>query len=91
MAVCYFCEQEMTLAASCTVEVLHQGGRPVPMSRATRPWSRHGRCGDCGVRIGGIHHLGCDVARCPLCRGQMIGCDCRYDEDPPDNDDWEDD
>ena len=39
------------------------------------------RCGDCGVRRGRFHHLGCDIQRCPVCRGQMISCGCRFDED----------
>ena len=90
MAVCHFCDQEMNVAASCTVEVMHRNGSPVTMPRATRSWSRNGRCGDCGVKVGGFHHLGCDVARCPLCGRQMISCGCRYDEDPPDEDDWDD-
>lgn len=91
MAICNFCDQEMTVAKSCTVEVLHRDGVPVRMPRATRAWSPDGRCGDCGVRVGGIHHLGCDVPRCPLCRRQMISCGCRYDEDPHEDDDWDDD
>jgi hypothetical protein len=32
---------------------------------------------------------------CAVCRRQMISCDCRYDEDPPDlfddeDDEWDD-
>lgn len=48
------------------------------------------RCGDCGVVRGGHHHLGCDMQRCPLCRGQMMLCDCRFDEDGPDEDEMDD-
>lgn len=32
------------------------------------------RSGDCGVRPGGLHHHGCDLARCPCCDGQLISC-----------------
>ena len=41
-------------------------------------------CHDCRV-LTGQYHVGpaCDVERCPVCGGQVIGCDCSYagDED----------
>lgn len=89
MARCTWCDQEMTTAASCSVEVMHRFGEPVPMPR-WRPRRRSERCGDCGVAAGGVHHPGCDLARCPVCRGQMIMCGCRFDEDGIDDDDLAD-
>ena len=47
-------------------------------------------CGDCGVSPGGFHHLGCDVAECPACGRQLLSCDCRYDEDGPDDEEDDD-
>lgn len=75
----------MTTAESCTVTVLHRGGRPVSLIRwgGEPGWTATSRCGDCGVQPGRHHHLGCDVQLCPLCRKQMCSCDCRYDEDGP--------
>ena len=35
-------------------------------------------CHDCGAKEGEIHHLGCDMERCPFCGGQLIGCGCEY-------------
>ena len=94
MAICQWCEQEMLTAASCTVKALHESGNHVDlvayggeggwMGRMARSGAR---CGDCGVKPDGFHHLGCDLQRCPLCRGQMLSCGCRFDEDPPEDDD----
>lgn len=36
------------------------------------------KCQDCGVAPGQRHQPGCDVERCPLCKGQLITCGCVY-------------
>ena len=75
MAVCEDCRQEMTGSSSCTHDLLvlvdvtflrprHEASGPV------------GRCPDCGVLGGGIHHLGCGVEPCPRCDHQLISCGC---------------
>jgi hypothetical protein len=74
MAICDDCNREMTEAASCTVEAVRINDG---IYRRWRWRSRKGwRCGDCGVQPGGWHHLGCDMERCPVCRGQLICCNC---------------
>ena len=35
-----------------------------------------GQCHDHGVTRGQLHVPGCDVERCPACRGQMTTCGC---------------
>lgn len=94
MAECRYCNQEMTLTVSCSVTALHRDGVsfPLPPYGAERRYGPDDyedppRCGDCGAPLGGFHHLGCDMAECPNCRGQMISCGCRFDEDGDDEDD----
>jgi hypothetical protein len=84
MAICHWCAQEMSVASSCTVAAFHLDGRPFEMvafGADTNGGAFGQRCGDCGVVLGGLHHPGCDVQRCPSCRGQMATCGCRFDED----------
>jgi hypothetical protein len=38
-------------------------------------------CHDCGVICGELHLDGCDMERCPRCRGQYLSCGCRTEED----------
>jgi hypothetical protein len=75
MAVCADCRQEMGEADSCSDPLVTLGGRTYARSREhfREP---DGRCHDCGIAHGGLHHMGCDVERCPVCGGQLISCQC---------------
>jgi hypothetical protein len=37
---------------------------------------RRATCGDCGVKEGQLHVLGCDMEVCPFCGGQLLCCLC---------------
>ena len=37
-------------------------------------------CHDCLAEEGKIHEPGCDMERCPKCKGQLISCDCWNDD-----------
>jgi hypothetical protein len=39
-------------------------------------------CHDCAAIKGELHVPGCDVERCPACRGQAISCGCADGEEP---------
>lgn len=42
-------------------------------------WGNDSRsCDACSVGLGQFHVPGCDLEQCPLCRGQLIGCECPY-------------
>jgi hypothetical protein len=48
-------------------------------------------CRDCRTPIGGVHHPGCCVERCPACLGQALGCPCFGTDDDDLDDDFDDD
>lgn len=36
------------------------------------------KCGDCGRQTGQLHLDGCDIERCPKCKGQLLSCECSF-------------
>ena len=46
--------------------------------RDTTYYDVNKRCHDCGIenKKGNVHHWGCDMERCPKCKGQLISCGC---------------
>lgn len=81
MAVCPFCQGEMSDGISCSTDPLTIAGKvyePLPWGRE-RPYRSPpatSECDDCSTPPGGIHHHGCDREECPVCHRQAIGCGC---------------
>ena len=81
MAICSHCGGEMTDGISCLTDPVVIDGRayaPVRWGQELRPRHRYEpeECRDCGTPLGGVHHPGCCIERCPACHGQAIGCGC---------------
>ena len=76
MSKCEDCEQEMSEEhESCIYDVIVIEGNAY--KRNTKYHDVNEYCHDCGILNGGVHHMGCDMERCPICDGQMICCDCK--------------
>lgn len=82
MAVCEACNRDMLETGTCDpipVKIDGKLWKPIAYvapEEITPVW----RCHDCNVMPGGLHHPGCDMERCPKCKGQLISCGC-LDED----------
>ncbi len=86
MAMCPQCEGEMMDEISCLSDPIAIGGdffEPIRggEERRSSRWVIDFPCRDCRTPIGGVHHPGCCVERCPACLGQALGCPCFGDPD----------
>jgi hypothetical protein len=81
MAVCGECGGEMLDGVSCKTDLIMIDGKgyePIRWGEEKRSkrWTLPDQCSDCYVPVGGVHHPGCCVERCPACLGQAFGCPC---------------
>ena len=76
MAKCKDCQQDMSSSKTntCTHKFLVIDG--AKHERNTDYYDVNKRCHDCNIvnGSGNVHHFGCDVERCPVCKGQLISC-----------------
>ena len=81
MSVCAYCGIEMTKTTTCIKPLLiakSRNGSYSVYKRDAKYFDTDKRCHDCGIenKPGNIHHLGCDMERCPKCGEQLISCVC---------------
>lgn len=79
-AKCRDCQQEMEPGTACNVQKIRIGGKMLQRSVEFTQLPEGNNCHDCGAPPGGLHHLGCDMERCPACGHQLISCGCWTDE-----------
>ena len=86
---CDYCGNDMRKGKSCEPIIIIDGKKytrdnsenNAPFDNTDIYPGKDVACGDCGV-INGIHHLGCDVERCPKHpKKQFITCDCSKNYD----------
>jgi hypothetical protein len=75
-ATCGYCNRVMSPANEGCVPVPVNGVEQIRFGEELSDWGAesNGRCRNCNVAPGGLHHAGCDVERCPICGGQRISC-----------------
>ena len=83
MVKCEDCKKEMLkVNSSCDLNFrcIKIGNKIYP--RDTLEFDYNKNCHDCGIlnKIGNLHHFGCDMERCPKCKGQLISCYCKKQE-----------
>jgi hypothetical protein len=76
---CELCGADLSVAVSC-----QRALRPGVVPFGSEFGSEHAAaCRDCGVPVGGVHHLGCAVAWCSVHDAQRLRCDCDRELSPP--------
>jgi hypothetical protein len=75
MGKCIACHIEMKTGESCRFNLLKSSkGSHVRRIKYVGDIN----CGDCFIKPGGYHHIGCDMEECPACSRQLLSCDCDF-------------
>ena len=76
---CRLCGADLSVGVSCSPD---QRRGVVPFGRESGIGANSAACRDCGVQLGGVHHLGCAVAWCAIHDDQRLRCSCDREETP---------
>ena len=82
MKTCLACGAEIGTVGYCSARPLiamKDGGDRAPILHAD---PADAPCKACGVAVGGAHHLGCPLERCPACHGPLQRCGCMEGSNP---------
>ena len=77
---CGVCGKNPMTVQGCRIGMVYVNGQLYP--RIPFYGDPGERCHDCNALSGHFHHWGCDDEICPVCGGQLIGCDCEGVECP---------
>lgn len=81
-AICKICNGDMLKVNGCKPSTFIFEGRAYSRVKVGDAGDFHeddstdSRCSDCGAKYGYYHHEGCDCERCPVCKGQLLSCEC---------------
>lgn len=72
-ATCELCNREMKIDGGClsTITIVGVDGK-----KYKRLKNEDYTCHDCNAGFGKYHHKSCDMERCPICRQQLLSCEC---------------
>ncbi len=86
MTICEDCKKEYWSVDSCTFPYLSIAGKIYSRTAGydlVHAYNQEfagsdekARCDDCGVLINKIHHVGCTLEQCPVCKEALATCEC---------------